>query len=176
MSWRDVNGLDIRFGSIGGTDLLASVDQRSAASGFGREVFEMPAEDAFSAAERGAIDQKAEMLGDAKAARVSDSLTVKHDNIRRDSEVFPCLKQWKAFAEGQESGDIRKGETACRDPGRYGLERFDVDHDKRRMSDVREPIVRNISSRYETNLSNIERLNPRQFSQFVLHQNGFAWR
>ena len=73
------------------------------------------------AADRRQIEEQAEMTGDAAAARMGDPLAVNEQQVRAMLQRPDRLQPDRRLAEGEEAGDVRKGDRSLDDavPGQF---------------------------------------------------------
>lgn len=108
---RDVDRGDAIFSAQDDADLFIAVGERGPAAGFESEFAVISDENAFRAADRGDSEPEAGVAGDAEAARMRQSLSVKDHGLGSGLKFLPCLEQRREFAEAEQAGNVR--EAGC---------------------------------------------------------------
>ena len=63
----------------------------------------------------GQVQQQTQMAGDAESTRMREAVAVSHHEVRGPLELLESARQKRHLTEGEEAGDIRKGERLLDD-------------------------------------------------------------
>ncbi len=136
MAGADVEGPDVRAAAQDGADDFLFVHEGLPLSLFVAEWGGgAPRQAGLGDADAGAVRQQADVAGDAKAARVGQSLPVKEQQVGRGLELAERLQDGRPFPEAEQAGHVGEGRRPTRDDFFYQLQPWKGEHDHGGASD-----------------------------------------